>query len=108
MIHKPLGQETILMLKRSGRTGERFNIKRNGGIHGRLHPVEGPAEVDGGWPRCTQVSDGSGEVITGACSQNNPPGRRDTDRGCTTHSHGGNRFSNLLPTVQVHEDHSTG
>ena len=55
-----------------------------------------------------KASDGSGEVISGACRQNNPPGRRDTDRGCTTHSHGGNRFSNLLPTVQLHEDHSTG
>jgi hypothetical protein len=26
MIHQPLGQQTILMLKRSGHTGERFNI----------------------------------------------------------------------------------
>ena len=26
MIHQPLGQQTILLLKRSGHTGERFNI----------------------------------------------------------------------------------
>ena len=42
--------------------------------------------------------DRSWEVITGACSQNNPPGSRDTDRGCTAHSHGGNRLRNLLPS----------
>ena len=50
MINQPLGQQTILMLKRSGHTGERFNINWSGGTHGRLHPIEGPAEVDGGWP----------------------------------------------------------
>ena len=50
MIHQPLGQETILMLKRSGYTCERFNINWSGDTHGRLHPIEGPAEVDGGWP----------------------------------------------------------
>ena len=50
MIHQPLGQQAILALKRSGFNGERFNINRSGGTHGRLHPVEGPAKVDGGWP----------------------------------------------------------
>ena len=50
MINQPLGQQTILMLKRSGHTGERFNINWGGGTHGRLHPIEGPAKVDGGWP----------------------------------------------------------
>ena len=50
MIHQPLGQQTILMLKRSGLTDERFNINWSGGPQGRLHPIEGPAEVDGGWP----------------------------------------------------------
>ena len=50
MIHQPLCQNTILMLKRSGHTDERFNIHWNGGTHGRLHPIESPNEVDGGWP----------------------------------------------------------
>ena len=50
MIHQPLGQQTILLLKRSGHTGERININWRGGPHGRLHPIEGPPEVDGGWP----------------------------------------------------------
>ena len=51
MIHQPLGQQTILMLKLSGgHTGERFNINWGGRPHGRLHPIEGPAEVDGGGP----------------------------------------------------------
>jgi hypothetical protein len=50
VIHQPLGQNTILTLKRSGHTGERFNINWGGGTHGRLHPIEGPAKVDGGWP----------------------------------------------------------
>jgi hypothetical protein len=50
MIHQPLGQQTILLLKRSGHTNERFNINWSGGTHGRLHPIEGPPEVDGGWP----------------------------------------------------------
>ena len=50
MIHQPLGQETILLLKRSGLTNECFNINWGGGTKGRLHPIEGPAEVDGGWP----------------------------------------------------------
>ena len=50
MIHQPLGQKTILLLKRSGHTGKRFNINWSGGPHGRLHPIEGPAKVDGGWP----------------------------------------------------------
>ena len=50
MIHQPLGQKTILLLKRSGHTNERININWSGGTHGRLHPIEGPAEVDGGWP----------------------------------------------------------
>ena len=50
MIHQPLGQQTILMLKRSSYIGERFNINKSGGTNGRPHPIEGPAEVDGGWP----------------------------------------------------------
>jgi len=50
MIHQPLGQKTILLLKRSGLTNERFNINWSGGTKGRLHSIEGPAEVDGGWP----------------------------------------------------------
>ena len=50
MIHQPLGQQTILLLKRSGHTGERININWRGGTQGRLHPIEGPPEVDGGWP----------------------------------------------------------
>ena len=50
VIHQPLGQNTILTLKRSGHAGERFNINWGGGTPGRLHPIEGPAKVDGGWP----------------------------------------------------------
>ena len=50
MIHQPLGQETILLLKRSGHTDESVNINLSGGPQDRLHPIEGPAEVDGGWP----------------------------------------------------------
>ena len=50
MIHQRLGQKTILLLKRSGHTDERFNINWSGGTHCRLHPIEGPPEVDGGWP----------------------------------------------------------
>ena len=50
MINQPLGQNTILLLKRSGHTGECFNINWGGRSHGRLHPIEGPPEVDSGWP----------------------------------------------------------
>ena len=50
VIHQPLCQNTILTLKRSGRISERFNINRSRRTHGRLHPIECPAKVDGGWP----------------------------------------------------------
>jgi hypothetical protein len=49
VIHQPLGQQAILVMKRSGNTNECVNINRTGGSKGRLHPVEGPAKVDGCW-----------------------------------------------------------
>jgi hypothetical protein len=49
MIHQPLGEQTILVMECSGNTSECVNINRTGGSKGRLHPVEGPAKVDGGW-----------------------------------------------------------
>ena len=47
VIHQPLRQQTIFVLKSSGYTGKLLRINRTGRSDGGLHPVQGPAQIDG-------------------------------------------------------------
>jgi hypothetical protein len=103
VIDKPLGQQIILSLKLSGYNSEGLAINQTGGCKSRLHSVESPAQIDGGWSRSSESSDGTLEVVPGLRSKNDSPGRSNADRGSTTDGHGRDGDGNLVPCLQLHK-----